>query len=1061
MKNIKKNLNCSSPNYLKISYLLNHKSNNLFKNINNINSSNQIDKSLFKYNLSKSKKNSTKTAKVSPNNINIKIIKKLKNKPKSNPNSKSKSKSKEKGIKNLGKNNLGKSGKFKKTGNQIKNINNINNIFFQGQLNKKITNQINNIKQNKLSQKQDIKLNKTKKQKILNKVSKTKTNIFGFYYNNHNINHIINKLNRNNFKTTTPSGLNSNKSSQEKNNKKMINITYNSNNNSVNKKNKRTNSKKYIRYNKNIKIVNNLLISKPIKSNLKKDKHNNINKIKNIIVTNETNNKHKYNNNSNINNKSLLINKNHLIYHMNKKLYKTKTDIKSNFNRIIKKNYEGFHYKNITNSINFYFVQKLSRSNTKFLNHLNIYTKTKSKNKNINNSSLINYSRFMNHFTYSTNSNHSKSNSYKKAKFKSNKYITNEKLKKKGITGNNTKIVNKLFKKYSKNKNNSKQKNKTKIAKRKNLKNNNISNKSALLSKKEKLIKNFQNDLITNEKLNNDNKKYIENYINENKNSLKKTNKNHINDLSISLLNENNNYYYLEESKKLSEKIKAYGKAHDYKSYPKTNLFFYKIGRILGRGAFGKVNLALHILSGYLVAMKSFNKNKKNFPMHKIKNEVKIMQKLRYHKGVIKLLEAFENEKYYFIIMENIIGGNLFNAINKMGKLPESLARNIFKQLIETVQYIHSKGIVHRDIKPDNILLNLNNQIKLCDFGVSKEIKKGTLISDSCGTPAFIAPEILKDDPYDPYMTDIWSCGVVLYAMVSGFFPFAGNNENELHKNILSGKFPKIKNISKELNDLINKILELNPKKRISINDILNHPWLNIEEDNDNQNNLLYKDDLFTNAEKIIYYKLRKNYKEIKNNDEFDLEHFTYRNIETEYQEENLNDQSISFIITPFNSKRKDNDEDLFYNDINIENHLMRFLPKVNELNKLYELNNNCDFDQGVMLNRMDNYDNKLMNSFNESYLKKQKEMKGKEEKRVKIENDENKTDKNNEIENENRINNENISLNSDELIFEENIISYVENLGYKREYIIKSLELNELNYATATYFLKFCINEK
>ena len=206
---------------------------------------------------------------------------------------------------------------------------------------------------------------------------------------------------------------------------------------------------------------------------------------------------------------------------------------------------------------------------------------------------------------------------------------------------------------------------------------------------------------------------------------------------------------------------------------------------------------------------------------------------------------------------------------------------------------------------------------------------------------------------------------------------------------------------------------------------------------------------------------LPTNYKDIKNNDVFDLEHFTYRNIETEYQEENLNDQSISFIITPFNSKRKDNDEDLFYNDINIENHLMRFLPKVNELNKLYELNNNCDFDQGVMLNRMYNYDNKLMNSFNESYLKKQKEMKGKEEKRIKIENDENKIDKNNEIEIENKINNENISLNSDELIFEENIISYVENLGYKREYIIKSLELNELNYATATYFLKFCINEK
>ena len=1064
---MKKNLNCSSPNYLKISYLLNYKSKNLCKNINNINNSNQIDKSLFKYNLSKSKKNSTKTAKVSPENIHIKIIKKLKNKPNSNPNSKSKSKSKEKGNKNLGKNNLGKSGKFKKAGNKIKNINDINNIFFQGQINKKITNQMNNINQNKLSHKKYLNLKQTKKQDLLHKITKAKTNIFGFCYNN-NINHIINRMNRNNFKTTTPSGLNSNKSSKEKKDKKIINITYNSYSNSINKKNKRKNSKKHIRYNKNIKIINNLLISKPIKSNLKRDKYNFINKIKNIIVTNETNNKYKHNNNLNINNKSLLINKNPLVHHLNKKLSKTKTDIKSNFNKLIKKNYDGFHYNNIANNINLYFVKKLSRANTKFINHFNIYTKTKNKNKNINNSSIFNYCKFMNNFTYSSNSknskHNSKSNSYKKTKFKSNKYITNEKLKNKVMTGNNTKIENKLFKKYTKNKNISKKKQKTKVAKRKNFKNNNTTNKSALLSKKEKLIKDFQNELIINNKLNIDNnKKYIENYINNNKDSSIKNNKNHINDLSISLLNENNNYYYLEESKKLSEKIKAYGQAHEYKSYPKTNLHFYKIGRILGRGAFGKVNLALHILSGYLVAMKSFNKNKKNFPMRKIKNEVKIMQKHRYHKGIIKLLEAFENEKYYFIIMENIIGGNLFNAINKMGKLPESLARNIFKQLIETVQYIHSKGIVHRDIKPDNILLNLNNQIKLCDFGVSKEIKKGILISDSCGTPAFIAPEILLDAPYDPYMTDIWSCGVVLYVMVSGFFPFAGINENELHQNILNGQFLMIDDISKELKDLINKILELNPNKRISINEILNHPWLNIEEDNNNQKNLLYKDDLFTNAEKIIYYKLRKNYKEIKNNDDFDLENFTYRNIETDYQDENLNDQSTSIIITPFNSKRKDFDDDLFYNDINIENYLMKFLPKVNELNKLYELNNNCDFDQGIMLNRNYNSNNKLMNSFNESYIKKQNEIKikNKEEKMIKIENKENKIDKNNEIENENRVNNENINLKSDEIIFDDNIISYVENLGYKREYIIKSLELNDLNYATATYYLKFCINDK
>ena len=971
---MKNNFNCSSPNYLQINYLINYKAKNYYNNYNN----NQIDKSLFKYNLSRSKKRSIKTAKVSPVAIHKKIIKQInKSISKSNSVSKSKSKSKEKKKNNLG--------KFK----------NINYIFYNEYINKKLlNNHINNINKNRSKPKIDIFLNKSsqinKKQNMIKKLSNSKLKKY-----NIGLNHLINRINQNNFKTTTSSGLNSTKSSKEKNKKSK---------------------------------------NKLLQYNLKRNKFNNINKIKNIIIPKETNNKYKHN--INIINKSLLITKNPLIRHLSKnilynyktikKLYKTKTD-----NKKIKKN----NFYNNNNKTNLLLIKKISKVKNKYFNNINIYTKT--KNKNMNNSSIIYYSKFYNNFSYTANSiskskrkskSKSKSNSHKKVK------LNNEKNKKKGSTLHNTKIINKLNKKFlKKNKNKGEVINICKKIKRKNKINNiintNINNKSAIIQSKE----------TEKEKQ----KQYIENYMKNNKNIIS-------NNSSLSLININNNNYE-EESNILSEKIKAYGKAHLYKSYPKTNLSFYKIGRIIGRGAFGKVNLALHILSGYLVAMKSFNKNKLQIPLYKIKNEIKIMQKLRNNKNIVKLLEFFENEKYYFIIMENVIGGNLFTSINKMGYLPESLAKNIFKQLIETVKYIHSKGIVHRDIKPDNILLNLNNEIKLCDFGVSKEIKKGILIKDICGTPAFIAPEILMKKPYDPYMTDVWSCGIVLYLMITGIFPFNGYNEIQLNNNILSGKFNKVNNVSNELMDLINKILELNPNKRIIIDEILKHPWLNNKKTNDINNNK----DLFTKAEKIIYYKLRKNYKE--KNDDNNLENFSYRNIDTDYQDQNLNNQTISIINTPFNSKRKkDYDPDLYYDDVNIEIDIMKFMPKVNELNKLYEINNNSDYDQGYMFNKKENYNNKIMNSFNESFLKKQKEKKIEEEK---IKKNENNFD--NLIEYENKIEKNNKNIFKNEIHLDENIIKYVENLGYKREYLIKSLELNELNNATATYYLKLSLNGK
>ena len=491
-----------------------------------------------------------------------------------------------------------------------------------------------------------------------------------------------------------------------------------------------------------------------------------------------------------------------------------------------------------------------------------------------------------------------------------------------------------------------------------------------------------------------------------------------------------------------------YGKEHNYKEYPKTDLSFYQIGRSIGHGAFGKVNLALHILSGHIVCIKSFNKKKNVFSWNKIKNEIKIMNKLRKSNNIVKLFELFETKNHYCLVMENVVGGNLLNAINKMNKIPEELAKIIFRQLITTLQYIHSNNIVHRDIKPDNILLDLDNTIKLCDFGVSKIIPPGQLINDSCGTPAFIAPEILLDSPYNPYMTDIWSSGVVLYAMVTGFFPFRGINETQLHENIISGIYPKPKDLSVELLDLLNQILNINPDKRISLEKILEHQWLNSNKNINliNKNSFLNLN-LFTKAEKIIYGKLKLNYK--KENRDIQLENFTNKNIDSYYEEENQNVQTMSFVFTPYNSIRnRDGDDDLYYDDIIIEDNILQFTPKVQEISRLYEMHNNYEFDQGYIIEKKELWRKRLKVSIKNTF-----------------ENDKNKniiknSDKKEISEMNNNLLKMNISINKDKYTVDEEAVKFVENFGYKREFIIKSIESNELNHATATYYLKLTLKK-
>lgn len=148
----------------------------------------------------------------------------------------------------------------------------------------------------------------------------------------------------------------------------------------------------------------------------------------------------------------------------------------------------------------------------------------------------------------------------------------------------------------------------------------------------------------------------------------------------------------------------------------------------------------------------------------------------------MKLYDSFETNKHIVFVMELCSGGDLLNYVRKRRKLKEDIAKYVLRQVVEGLQYCHAKRIVHRDIKLDNLLLDEDGSVKLCDFGVSKHLKDANeVMTEQCGTPAYIAPEILKDKGYRGFGVDIWSLGVCLYAMLYGTVPFKANNMSELH----------------------------------------------------------------------------------------------------------------------------------------------------------------------------------------------------------------------------------------------------------------------------------------
>ncbi|KAL6221396.1 hypothetical protein ACLB2K_009147 [Fragaria x ananassa] len=254
----------------------------------------------------------------------------------------------------------------------------------------------------------------------------------------------------------------------------------------------------------------------------------------------------------------------------------------------------------------------------------------------------------------------------------------------------------------------------------------------------------------------------------------------------------------------------------------------YELGRMLGHGTFAKVYHARNLKTGKSMAMKVVGKEKviKVGMMEQIKREISVMRMVR-HPNIVELHEVMASKSKIYFAMDLVRGGELFAKIAK-GRLKEDVARVYFQQLISAVDFCHSRGVYHRDLKPENLLLDEDGDLKVTDFGLSafsEHLKQDGLLHTTCGTPAYVAPEVIGKKGYDGAKADLWSCGVILYVLLAGFLPFQDDNLVSMYRKIYKGDFKCPPWFSSEARRLITKLLDPNPSTRISIAKIMDSSW--------------------------------------------------------------------------------------------------------------------------------------------------------------------------------------------------------------------------------------------
>lgn len=273
-------------------------------------------------------------------------------------------------------------------------------------------------------------------------------------------------------------------------------------------------------------------------------------------------------------------------------------------------------------------------------------------------------------------------------------------------------------------------------------------------------------------------------------------------------------------------RLRAPKMAEKQKHDGRVKIGHYVLGDTLGVGTFGKVKIGEHQLTGHKVAVKILNRQKIRSldVVGKIKREIQNLKLFR-HPHIIKLYQVISTPTDFFMVMEYVSGGELFDYICKHGRVEEMEARRLFQQILSAVDYCHRHMVVHRDLKPENVLLDAHMNAKIADFGLSNMMSDGEFLRTSCGSPNYAAPEVISGRLYAGPEVDIWSCGVILYALLCGTLPFDDEHVPTLFKKIRGGVFYIPEYLNRSIATLLMHMLQVDPLKRATIKDIREHEW--------------------------------------------------------------------------------------------------------------------------------------------------------------------------------------------------------------------------------------------